>query len=141
MLKLGKLTDYAVVLLAAMARENGKTHAAASLASSTGIPLATTAKLLKLMAKSNIVVSLRGAQGGYRLQAEAASLNLTTIIEAVEGPIALTTCAAEEQGSCAYDSRCSLHGKWTSVNSAVRSALMQVKLSDLQPVVAEAAPL
>ncbi len=133
MIRLSRLTDYAVVVLAEMARQNGELLSASTLSAKTGLPEPTVAKVLKLLARSNIILSVRGVAGGYRLERDAAELPVTEIIAAMEGPITLTACTEGSHDSCALEGVCALNGRWTPVNRVLRNALSQVSLADMVP--------
>jgi FeS assembly SUF system regulator len=134
MLRMSKLADYAFVILAQMTQRPEENWSASNLANETTLPLPTVAKLMKLLARSGIVVAQRGASGGYRLAHPVPEISITNIIEAVDGPIALTECAGKVKGQgcgCAVQSDCPVRDSWDRINSAVRSALNTVYLSDL----------
>lgn len=131
-IRLGKLTDYAIVLLVQLAREGeGASRSATWLAEKTGLPEPTVAKVLKNLSRENLVTSVRGAQGGYRLGQPPAALSVGGIIEAVEGPIALVACVEGNNDPCHAEARCPTKGKWDPINSAVRTALHGVTLADM----------
>lgn len=133
MIKLSKLTDYAVVVLAEMARADETAHqrTAADLAESTGLPEPTVAKVLKLLAKGDVITSIRGVNGGYRLDATPDALSIAAVIAAVDGPIALTACVDGGDGCCAYEGNCAVKRKWDPVNAAMKSALENVTLAQM----------
>ena len=140
MMRMSKLADYSFILLLQMVSEDKVSWAASDLADRTTLPLPTVAKLMKLLAKSGVVTGQRGASGGYRLAASAKEISIARIVEAVDGPIALTDCAAKDVGSevdkndihdCAVRSHCPMHGGWNKVNRAMRGALENVFLCDL----------
>lgn len=131
MIRLGKLTDYAVVVLTAMARTPTVIHTAASLAERTAVPTPTVQKILKLLARGRVVLSLRGAAGGYTLARTADLITVAEIISAMEGPIALTDCVDGAEGSCGVERLCPMRGNWDKVNRAVRKALEEVTLADM----------
>jgi FeS assembly SUF system regulator len=131
MLKISKLSDYAIVVLSRLAVERGEVLTTSNLSSETGIPEPTVSKVLKLLSKQKIVISVRGANGGYRLERAPTHITVTELITALEGPIALTTCLDEEKNDCMIDALCPLKGGWGKVNRAVKSALDEVALSDL----------
>lgn len=131
MFKLGKLTDYAVVVLTQLSQEGGGAKSAPQLAEKTGIPEPTVAKVLKTLAREKLVDSVRGAAGGYRLMKRAQDLSLCEIIEAVEGPIAITECVTEAEETCGAQGRCPSRGRWDPANRAIRTALQELKLSDM----------
>ena len=101
------------------------------IADQTGIPLPTVAKLMKGLNKAGLVDSRRGAGGGYFLGRPAADITLADVIQAVEGPIALTACADTSEETCCIESVCPVQGKWNKANSAVRAALSEVTLADM----------
>jgi FeS assembly SUF system regulator len=132
MIKLGKLTDYAIVVLTQLSKEGeGVARSAPQISSQTGIPEPTVAKVLKTLARGKLVESSRGASGGYRLMKRAADLSLCEIIEAVEGPIAIASCVTNADEHCGVQSRCPSRGKWDPVNRAIRSALAELTLADM----------
>lgn len=131
MIKLGKMTDYAIVVLTQLSQESGGARSAPQLAEKTGIPEPTVSKVLKTLAREKLVDSVRGAAGGYTLSKRAQDLSLCEIIEAVEGPIAIASCVTEASESCGAQNRCPSRGKWDPVNRAIRSALQELKLSDM----------
>lgn len=131
MLRLSRLTDYAVVTLSAMARQQGCVLSSAALAEQSGVPEPTVAKILKLLAKDGLVASVRGAAGGYRLDTPAAGISIGAVVAAVEGPVALTACVEGSTQECGMHQSCALRGKWDPVNDAIRAALEQVTVADV----------
>jgi FeS assembly SUF system regulator len=101
------------------------------IAEQTGIPVPTVAKLMKNLNKAGLVASRRGAGGGYFLGRPAVSITLVDVIQAVEGPIALTACADTSDEHCSIESVCPVQGKWNRANTAVRVALAEVTLADM----------
>ncbi len=131
MLRLNKLTDYAVVILARMAADPAKRFNTAELAAGTSVPEPTVAKILKELAKSELVESFRGATGGYRLLRGGDAITVRQVIEAVEGPVSMVECLDAESACCASQKKCPLRGKWEPVNAAIVRALDGVTLADL----------
>ncbi len=131
MIKLSKLTDYAVVVLAEMARDPGRLRTAADLAETTTLPEPTVAKVLKLLAKGQIIASVRGVNGGYKMDKAPGALSIAAVIDAMDGPIALTSCADGGEGCCAYEGNCAVKKKWQPVNAAMRAALENVTLAEM----------
>lgn len=130
MFKVNKLTDYATVVLIEIARSN-VVRSSQHLSERTGIPLPTVAKLMKSLNKAGLVVSQRGAGGGYVLGRKPGEITIADVIQAVEGPIALTACADTSEEHCGIESICPVQGKWNRVNTAVRIALTEVTLADM----------
>ncbi len=137
MLRLSKLTDYAVVVLTRLARDgatsSGPVQTALSLAGDTGIAEPTAAKVLKVLAQAGLVEGVRGPRGGYRLIRPLASVPLSEVIIAIDGPIALTACVDGGSGMCEAEGICPVRGRWDPVNDAIRRALSGITLGDLAP--------
>lgn len=140
MLRISKMTDYAIVVLSLMARESDRTFAAAEVAERTGITAPTVSKLLKSLTRARIVSSMRGVKGGYRLSLPPEQTSVASVIDALEGPIAITECGVA-QDSCQQSHSCHIRGNWNVINRAVRTALESVTLTDMvkpqHPVVEE----
>jgi FeS assembly SUF system regulator len=131
-MRLSHLADYAVVLMTAAARRpTGERLSATELSADTGVPLPTTQKLMGQLAASGLLTSARGASGGFALARPAADISLADIVEAVEGPIALTMCSDANNHECALDAHCRVKPHIGVVGSAVRGALDAVSLEQL----------
>jgi FeS assembly SUF system regulator len=130
-MKLSHLADYAVVLMTAAARrEPGARLSATVLADETGLPLPTTQKLMGQLAAEGLLLSHRGAGGGFALARPAGDISLADIVEAVEGPIAMSACSGGGY-DCALDFRCRVKPHLGLVGTAVRGALGAVSLTEL----------
>src|SRR3954451_2125378 len=130
-MRLSHLADYAVVLMTAAARRPaGARLSATELAGETGVPLPTTQKLMGQLAACGLLSSARGASGGFALSKPAADISLADIVEAVEGPIAMTMCSSGST-DCALDAHCRVKPHMGVVGNAVRGALGAVSLTEL----------
>jgi len=130
MLRMSRLTDYATVLLAALADEPERLQTAASLAERAQIAAPTVSKLLKQLQRAGLVISTRGLHGGYQLARPAAQISAAAILDALEGPVALTDCAAGH-GQCDIEESCRVGRVWQRLNLAIRRALYEVSLAQL----------
>ena len=131
-MRLTSLADYAVVVMAAAARHPaGARLSAGLLAEETGVPVPTAQKLMGRLAAAGLLRSARGTGGGFALAREAAGISLADIVEAVEGPIAMTTCVDERRSDCALEGNCQVKPHLHAVTFAVRGALAAVSLADL----------
>lgn len=130
MLRISKLTDYGTVLLAHLAANPASVCSAAGVAAATGIALPTVSKLLKSLAKSGLVTSTRGANGGYELSRSPAAISAADVIDALEGPVSITECSSIDS-LCEHEGVCSVGGSWQRINVAIRRALDDISLSDL----------
>jgi FeS assembly SUF system regulator len=133
MIRLSRLTDYAVALLSHMGKEPHRDlWAASDLAETSGLPMPTVAKILKLLAKKDLITAQRGATGGYKLSKPTKSISIADIIEAMDGPIAITDCAeGSSHSGCSIEEICPMSDGWNKVNSVVRGALQNVSLADM----------
>ena len=131
MIKLSKLTDYAVVILAEMAMGEGKQQTASGLSEKTGLPEPTVAKVLKLLARGSLITSSRGVNGGYMLSKTPLEITMAAVITALEGPVMLTSCVDGSDDCCSHSISCSMKGKWNPVNDAMQKALENVSLAQM----------
>lgn len=131
MIKLSKMTDYAVVLLADMAGRGGELVSATMLAEVTKLPEPTVSKILKTLARHNIITSTRGMNGGYALGRKPDEINMAHVITATDGPITLTACVDQNVECCDRASACSMKGQWNPVNIAMQNALENVSLKQM----------
>jgi FeS assembly SUF system regulator len=132
MIRLGKLTDYGLLLMSQMARgPQAELHTARDLARKCRLPLPTVSKLLKALLQRGLLVSHRGIRGGYSLVRDPHLIPIAEIISALEGPLALTECSTDVGGLCDLESSCPLRDNQRIINGAIRGALAKVMLSDL----------
>lgn len=141
MLRVTKLTDYATVVMTVLAAQPDAVLSASELAERAGLETPTVSKLLKPLAQVGLVAGFRGANGGYRLARPAAAISLIEIVEAMEGPLAMTECSIHE-GHCGIEDHCGVRANWRRINDVVIEALRSVTLAQmLAPPVAPAAPI
>lgn len=131
MIKISKMADYAVVVLAYLAANQESLHSASMISLYVFLPEPTVSKVLKLLNKSDLVSSVRGASGGYKITQSAEHISLADIIIAIEGPIALTSCVEASNDSCALSKNCGVNGRWNGVSLAIETALDNVSLRSM----------
>lgn len=131
MIRLGKLTDYALVLMTQIARSRQPWQSARELAAESRLPLPTVTKLLKELQNKGLLISHLGVGGGYSLASGANQISVAEIVSALEGTIALTECSTEIAGLCGIEASCQIRSNMQVISGAVRGALESVMLSDL----------
>ena len=130
MIKLTNLADYAVILMCEMARKEERISAQ-DLSLQSGLPVPTVSKILNCLGRAELLKSHRGLKGGFALAKNADEISVADIIEAVDGPISLTHCTDGEKSCCNVDDICHMRPHWHVINSTVRTALDDVKLSSI----------
>lgn len=140
MLRLSRLSDYAVVVLvrlgqgaarpASITAGPQRSATTGAIALAIGVPEPTVAKVLKALTGAGIVLSRRGARGGYWLARPMSEISVADVITAIDGPIALTACV-DGRGDCEVGHLCAVRGRWDVVNTAVETALRAVSMADL----------
>jgi len=130
MLRIGKLTDYATVILATLANDRTRLLNASTLAERTHIAAPTVAKSLKQLHRAGMVDSARGTRGGYQLSRSPDAISAAAILDALEGPIALTDCSAGS-GNCCLEHSCGVSRTWQRLNAAIRRSLSEISLAQL----------
>ncbi|HEY3808986.1 MAG TPA: SUF system Fe-S cluster assembly regulator [Steroidobacteraceae bacterium] len=130
MLRIGKLTDYATVILARLAAQPERRFTAAQIAADTHLTTPTVSKLLKQLHRRELVSSTRGLHGGYLLARPASQINAAQILDALEGPMALTECSGSES-HCGIETSCLVGRAWQRINHAIRRSLQEITLMEL----------
>ncbi len=130
MLKISKLTDYSTVVMAYLAQNSSEMHNAKDITARTHIALPTVSKILKALTKSGLLLSHRGAHGGYSLAEKAQSISIADIITAMEGKPGLTECSHSDM-ACALQPTCSITGHWQTISALVYKTLAQISLEEM----------
>lgn len=130
MFRISRLTDYGTLILVFLADQEPRLCTASAVAAGTHVAPPTAQKLLKVLAKTGLVDSVRGTDGGYRLACDPGSITAAEILDALEGPVAITECSADD-GDCALESLCQVGSAWQKINSAIRLSLSEITLADL----------
>lgn len=131
MLRISKLTDYGTLVLAQLASRSDTLCSAGQVADAIHLSLPTVSKLLKSLTRAGLVVSERGVQGGYALARDPVDISAAEIIDALEGPVAITECSSID-GACDLERICRVGHAWQNINHSIRVALQDVSLADLQ---------
>ncbi|MEO1221199.1 MAG: SUF system Fe-S cluster assembly regulator [Pseudomonadota bacterium] len=138
-MRLSNLTDYAIITICQAATHCGDGRvSAAELANETGLPVPTVQRLVSKLTAASLLRSVRGVGGGLQLGRPAAAITVADIVEAVEGPIALTACL--EEGACDHEAGCSMKPHWPMINAKLRGALAEITLDDLRQLPSQTIP-
>lgn len=131
MIRLSRITDYGIVLMAHLAAcPEGAPHNAREVAAETRLPVPVVSKVLKALARAGLLASQRGAKGGYALARPPEQITVPEMVAALEGPIALTACA-QHPGSCPQEAGCHVREPWQRISRVVQTALARITLADL----------
>jgi FeS assembly SUF system regulator len=135
LIRLSKLADYGIVMMTHMARDAGRQQTAPEIAARSHLPLPMASKILKGLAHAGVLVSHRGAKGGYGLARPAHQISVADVIVALEGPIALTACIEHGPGECDIEALCPARANWQRINRAIREALEGITLMEMAQTV------
>lgn len=131
MFRLSKLADYGIVIATHFARHPDRQQTATEVAAATSVPQPMTSKILKQLVRSEVLLSHRGARGGYGLARPAERISVARVIEALDGPIAITSCIDDGPADCGIVSLCPTRANWQRINGAIREALDGVTLAEM----------
>lgn len=136
MLRLSKKADYALIAMRHLAGGPPESSVSArEIAESYSIPAELLAKVLQRLVRARLLVSVQGTRGGYRLAAAPHQLTVADVIQAIDGPVAVTACSPDDHGCEQYD-RCEIRDPLWKIKSRIVDALATVSLAEL----AEPAP-
>ena len=130
MIKVSRMADYAILLMCKMANNSDFIYSAHELSIATLLPITTISKILTKLTKAEILNSVRGVSGGYKLLRSAKDISVGSIIDVIEGKVALTVCV-EENNNCDLASMCPSYNNWHIINDAIRSALNSISIADM----------
>ena len=111
-----------------MARDQA-VHSASEVAAGLGIAVPTVSKILKMLARKNLVASMLGANGGYTLARQPQAISIAAIIDAMDGPISITECSSTSR--CSLEATCSTRSNWQGINHIILDALERVNLAEM----------
>lgn len=131
MFRMSKLTDYSTIVLGIMAKQPDTVLPTNSIVHMTHLPQPTVSKILKLLTKAGLLRSIRGTQGGYRLSHAPEAISIADVVQALEGPWAVTECSHRELHSCHIERTCEFRGHWQFISGILYSALANITLADL----------
>lgn len=131
MIRINRETDYGVLILSQMAADPERRYSAAALAADRGLPPPVVSKILKHLVRQGLLVSYRGAKGGYGLARPPEAITIADIVAAMEGPISLTHCTDSGPSSCQYHEGCVASSNWNRINRLVEQALEAISLKDM----------
>ena len=129
-MRIAKLTDYGVIIMAFMANAPTRLFQSREIAEQVAVAQPTVAKLLKKLTQSKLLISHRGANGGYHLAQPPEKITIADLISALEGPIAITECNMGHD-YCATAMLCTVKTPWLKINQIVTRALQSITLSEL----------
>lgn len=130
-MSINKHSDYAIVILAYFSKNPLELVSAKGLSQNLKLPYPMVSKLLKILVKAELLSSIQGARGGYRLKKSADEISIASVIEAVEGPIAMTECATGNHSGCHVQNSCTIKPHWAIINSVIKESLAKLTLSSL----------
>lgn len=131
MIRLSRLADYGIVMMTTMARRPERQYTAAEVAAESAVAPPMASKILKALVRSGLLMSHRGAHGGYELARPAGSISVADVIVALDGPIALTACVVDGPGNCDLEALCPARSNWQRINDAVRGALDGISVLEM----------
>jgi len=131
MIKVSRMADYAVLLLCKMAKEKDLIYSAHELSINTSLPITTISKILTKLTKSEIIQSVRGVSGGYKLSKAPKEISVGNVIDIIDGKVALTVCIEENNNNCGLAAMCPSNSNWQIINNAVNNALNAVSIEEM----------
>jgi FeS assembly SUF system regulator len=131
MIRINRETDYSVLILSLLAEDPARRYSARVVAARRGLPQPVVSKILKQLVQAGLLVSSRGARGGYGLARAPDAISIGDIVAAMEGPISLTQCTDAGPNSCEYQTGCVASSNWNRINTMLQETLNGFSLQDM----------
>ena len=138
MLKISRLTDYATAVVLFLQKDN-KLQSTECIAQGVSLEIPTVSKVLKLLTKAQILTSIRGVNGGYKLFKKGADVSLYDVIAAIEGDTAITECT-KAVSVCSQESGCDTRSGWQQVNDDIKNILLNMTIERMAELNGSAQP-
>lgn len=130
-MKLSAKARYAVRILIDLARHDaGGPVRTADISARTGVTVRFIEQILKPLKRDGLVLSTRGAAGGYALALPPQEVSLAHVIRTIEGALSLTRCC-ENPALCARLDDCPTHKAWLRVSRVMEAELEGISLREL----------
>src|SRR5262245_59004598 len=131
MLRLSKKADYALMSMKHLAvRGDGASSSAREIAALYDIPIELLAKVLQRLVRRGVLASQQGTHGGYHLARPPAQISVADVIQAIDGPVAVTACSTEE-ATCEQYAKCNVRDPLWRVRERILAALGECTIAEL----------
>ena len=131
MLRLSKKADYALMAMKHLAlRGDRGSSSAREIAEQYDIPIELLAKVLQRLVRKGLLASHQGTRGGYQLVRAPAHVSVADVIEAIDGPVAITACSTDD-GACEQFAKCNVRDPLWRVRERILSALGECTIAEL----------
>lgn len=129
MLRLSKKADYALIAMKHLACRSGSSSAR-EIAEQFAIPSELLAKVLQRLVRRGLLTSQQGTRGGYQLARAAEAISVADVIQAIDGPLTVTACAAH-QGRCGQFDTCNIRDPLRHIRERIIAALATCTVAEL----------
>src|SRR6266446_9198484 len=132
MLRLSKKADYALIAMKHLAlRGDRGSSSAREIAALYDIPIELMAKVLQRLVRRGLLASQQGTRGGYQLARSPAQISVADVIQAIDGPVAVTACSTDEGQQCEQFSKCNVRDPLWRVRERILAALGDCTIAEL----------
>jgi Rrf2 family protein len=104
--------------------------ASREIAETYDIPVELMAKVLTRLVRSGLLISHQGVHGGYELAQPPAATSVAAVLEAIDGPLAMTACAHGDD-RCDQFSKCNVRDPLRRVKDRIAAILAQCSISEM----------
>jgi len=131
MLRLSKKADYALMAMKHLALHGDRgASSAREIAEQYDIPIELLAKVLQRLVRRGLLASHHGTRGGYQLARTPGQITIADVIQAIDGPVAVTACSTGE-ASCEQFAKCNVRDPLWRVRERILAALAQCTIAEL----------
>jgi Rrf2 family protein len=131
MLRLSKKADYALMAMKHLAvRTDAASASAREIAEQYDIPVELMAKVLQQLARRGLLTSHQGTRGGYQLSKPSTAISVADIIQAIDGPLTMTSCSTEDE-QCEQFMKCNVRDPLWRIKDRILAALATCSLAEI----------
>ena len=129
-MQITRQADYAVRAVLHLANTGDQRTATSMIAEAQHIPPSFLAKIISQLSIAGLLHTSRGARGGVTLAREAKDITLLEVVEAIDGPIQLNECVANN-GACTFEDDCPLRPVWCDAQEELVGRLKSTNFADM----------
>lgn len=135
-MRLSKKADYALMAMKHLALRgdrgaSGASSSAREIAEMYDIPIELMAKVLQRLVRRGLLASHQGTRGGYQLARPSTHISVADVIQAIDGPVAVTACSGDEGQQCEQFSKCNVRDPLWRVRERILAALGECTIAEL----------
>lgn len=128
-----KTSEYAIKIMIYLGthKENEKLHGVREICEMLKSPEAFTAKILQQLVRAELLSSMKGKNGGFKIEKKTKEITIFDIVKAIDGDKSFTRCILG-LADCSGENPCPLHHKYYKIKNEIQKNILNTNIKDLK---------